>query len=201
MTVLSEEERQKVIDAAMKFKFGKLLNWVRPELLHVFGPNDLHDVDFNEDKLRKTIEKVRVEFESWPDGAIQEVADDLNATNASRYSDWSILASQEIDQFHRFGFPPIAFGFGHPSFATDFAYWGSMPKLSLHEVSTLSLGADPDSIKDEDVATLAKKKNKGAKLWSAHAGLLKHHNFFFAILPRYPMGISSGGCSKHQAVD
>ena len=178
MTVLGREERRKIIDAVMERKFGELLNWVRPVLLHEFGPNNLDDAEFFENKLRQTIENVRSEFEDMPHESIQSIADDLSEPTRIETNDWSALAMKEIDRLHRFKLHPIAFGFGHPHFATDFAYWGSMPKLSLHEVTTLSLGADPASLKEEDVDRLAKKHKEGVQLWAAHVSLLKYGEFF-----------------------
>ena len=178
MTALGKDERQKVIEAAMERKFGKLLNWMRPEMLHQFGPNNLDDVDFFEKRLRETKDKVRNELESWPDAVIQSMADDLSEPTRIEKSDWSALAAKEINQLHRVQLPPIAFGFGHPYFATDFDYWGTMPELSLHEVSALSVGADPEAITDDDVAMLTKRQKKGVKLWSAHVCLLRYREFF-----------------------
>lgn len=178
MTVLGTEERQRIINKAMAHRFGELLDWVRPELLHEFGPNDLDEVGFFEVELRKTIEKVTSEFENSTDEAIQAIALGLSEPTKIEKSGWSVLAEKKIEELRRYQPPPIAYGFGHPKYATDFAYWGSMPKLSLIEVSMLSLGADPEAISEETVANLAERHKKGQQLWSAHIGLLRNREFF-----------------------
>lgn len=178
MTGLSQNERQEIIQAALKWQFGELLDWERPKLWHEFGPNDLVDVERFEYKLRETIDRVRSELDKLVDVLLQDIKDDLDDTTRIVNSNWTSIAATEIDRLHRTKFPPIAFGFGHPNFATDFVYWCSMPKLSLHEVTMLSVGADPDSIKEDDVTRLAQKHEKGVKLWSAHICLLKYKEFF-----------------------
>jgi hypothetical protein len=87
-------------------------------------------------------------------------------------SDVAAILADRISRLHRFIPPPVADGFGNPSYTAKFDHWARMPRLSLHEVSRLSLGADPNCMKDHKFAELKKTQEREKSLWSAHASFL-----------------------------
>jgi len=137
---LNAEERASIIAKAMDRSFGELLVWKRPVLAHSFGENDLGQIDIFEAALEKTRVDVAFAYEQMSnDDLIQmdlELSDNFRISENNR----AALSVKEIERLRRFVPLPIAYGFGHPAFAAKFEYWARMPRLSLHEVSLLSLG-------------------------------------------------------------
>jgi hypothetical protein len=178
MPKLSSEDRDAIIDAVIRRKFGKLLEWVRPTLLHTFGPNNLEVADQYEAKLRLAKDRVFNTLSAWSDEEIQKVGDELKDVSRIEESAWGAIAASTIDELFRHPPKPVVFGFGHPSFKADFAYWGSMPTLTIYEAVALSVGADPAAFTEEKITELLQLHSKGGKLWASLAFLIKQFEIF-----------------------
>lgn len=178
MTPLSEDEKLLKINQIMQRKFGSLLQWERPILSHEFGPNNLSDVTIFERKLVETKALVFTELVGLSDIKIMEVASELSDTPSQRGKRWisdhdlSMKALSQIIPYK------IDFGFGHPKFAVDFEYWGKMGKLSIYEVTALTLGANPEVVNEDKVKKLKHIKSKGGQLKNADGFLLKQFEIF-----------------------
>ncbi|AML53325.1 hypothetical protein [Falsihalocynthiibacter arcticus] len=175
MSSLSEDDKSAIISQIMQRKFGKLLDWKRPILLHTFGPNNLDSVDSFEKKLDETRALVLNALEQFSDQDIENIAVDFSDPYTIKSSEWSALHSGEIGRLTKRVPRAIAYGFGHPSFAVDFEYWGRMGKLSLHEFTLVSIGANPKSIDDRKIIDLRDSQKKGIKLFSAYEFLLQQY--------------------------
>jgi len=105
MTSLPAEERSSIIAQIMKKKFGALLDWERPILLHTFGLNDLDRVDLFERKLKETRTQVLNTLEQFQDEAIREIGTEFSDAYRISASEWSALLARAIDQLDR-GIPP-----------------------------------------------------------------------------------------------
>jgi hypothetical protein len=175
---LNAEERASIIAKAMDRSFGELLVWKRPVLAHSFGENDLGQIDIFEAALEKIRADVVFAYEQMSnDDLIQmdlELSDNFRISENNR----AALSVKEIERLRRFVPLPIAYGFGHPAFAAKFEHWARMPRLSLHEVALLSLGADPSCMRDDKFADLKKTRDSGKPLWAAHASFLEQREIF-----------------------
>lgn len=171
-------DRDAVIAQAMRKKFGKLLDWEPPKLNHTFGQNDVAEgVEF-ETKLNEVKTEVLDHFAAMPDNEIGELSSYLIDPNRIDNPKWLALSAQLINQLRKHIPPPIAYGFGHPKFAVNFKHWGRMPKLSLHEVTLLSVGANPKSVDSTTITKLQESQKNGKPLWGAHEFLLEQHEVF-----------------------
>jgi hypothetical protein len=190
---LTADERTAIISKAMDKNFGDLLTWERPVLAHTFGENDLDQVDVFVKNLIETRSEVLVALEIMPDDDLnviqRELEDDFRLSERNR----AAISGERIRRLRRVCPPPIAFGFGHPSFTAKFDHWARMPRLSLHEVSLLSLGADPSCMKNDKFAELKKTLERGKSLWAAHASFLEQREIFSRCFDHTGFGYASEG--------
>lgn len=176
--LLTSDQRASIIASAMERKFGNLLNWKRPDLAHTFGANNLDQVKLFEKSLSEVRNEVVVALEQMPDDSLSDFQSMIADHFRIAASDVDALSAKRIDRLHQSIPPPVAYGFGHPSYTARFNYWASMPRLSLHEASLLSLGADPSCMKDDKFAELQKTLERGKSLWAAHASFLEQREIF-----------------------
>lgn len=170
--------RSTTIEAAMRTKFGSLSDWKRPKLAHTFGSNDLGFVDEFEKRLDGTRRRVQTALEAMSDDELRDIHDELSEPLSIRESQWGSLEAREISLLHTARPSAIEYGFGHPNLTADFEYWARMPKLSLHEVSVLSVGGDPRKVTEQYVEGRLRKKNEKKRLWAADEFLLQQRNIF-----------------------
>jgi len=175
---LDAEERASIIAQMMKKKFGTLLDWQREVLVHDFGSNNLDQVDRFEGSLAEIIEFVQNAFEQMSDKALETAGAQLADPRIIKESDWGSLLTKRIAKAHRAVPSPIVYGFGHPKYIANFAHWARMPELSLHEVTSLSLGADPRHIGEEDWIELKNLQDDNNTLWAAHRSFLEQRDIF-----------------------
>ena len=173
-----KEIRKAKIEQIIAKSFKELQNWRRPDLIHTFGVNDFQRIDNFEASLSKLKNEVQEYLEQATDEdlsrIITEIEDRFRLSDQSR----TTLQTTKIER-HRQVVPPIiAYGFGHPSLSAKFEHWARMPKLSLDEVSALSLGADPRKVTGDTIADLKRKIDAGKFLWSAENALLEQHEIF-----------------------
>jgi hypothetical protein len=141
-------------------------------------------------------DEVIVALERMSDDSLSDFQSMIS--NGSRISESSVgaISADRISRLHRFIPPPVAYGFGHPSYTARFNHWARMPRLSLHEVSLLSLGADPSRIKDDKFAELKKTLGKGKSLWAAHASFLEQREIFSRCFQHTGFGYASEGIAR-----
>jgi hypothetical protein len=175
---LTADERTAIISKAMDWNFGDLLTWERPVLAHTFGENDLGQVDVFVKDLIETRSEVLAALELMPDDDLNGIQLELEDAFRISVRNRAAISGERIRRLRRVCPPPIAFGFGHPSFTAKFDHWAKMPKLTLHEVSLLSLGADPSQIGKEDWIELQKLQEGNETLWAAHRSFLEHRDIF-----------------------
>jgi hypothetical protein len=193
---LTPEERASIIALEMERKFGNLLIWERPDLAHTFGANNLDQVDFFEKSLSEARDEVIVELERMSDDSLNDFQSMIS--NGSRISESNLgeISADRINRLHRLIPPPIAYGFGHPSCTARFDHWAKMPRLSLHEVSLLSLGADPSCMKDGKFAELKKALERGKSLWAAQASFLEQREIFGRCFRHTGIGYASENIAR-----
>jgi len=143
MTELSPEDRAAIVQEALRFKFGRLLEWARPTILHPFGPNNLLVVDEYETRLEYTKKVVVDALSEWADEKLLKLSGSLKERRRLADEEWNALGNPAIQELFSLQPGPLAYGFGHPSLKADFEYWGKMPKLTIYETVALSVGADP----------------------------------------------------------
>jgi hypothetical protein len=193
---LTPDERASIIALAIERKFGNLLDWKRPELVHEFGANNLDTVEQFEKKLSETRCEVMVALEYISDDSLNNFYSMSSDGSRISESDVEAISADKISQLHRFVLPPIAYGFGHPTLAAKFDHWARMPRLTLHEVSLLTLGADPRCMKDDKFAELKKTQGKGKSLWAAHASFLEQREIFSRCFHHTGFGYASEGIAR-----
>lgn len=162
----------------MRRKFGRLMEWARPTLVHTFGPNDLDVVQKYETRLEVTKNLVSEALTQWSDEKIAHLGAQLK--NGSQFEDdeWKTLGDPAIGELSRHPLQPIVYGFGHPSFKADFDYWGKMPELTIYEASALSVGADPAAFTEDRINSIRELESKGGNPWSALGFLAKRFEIF-----------------------
>lgn len=190
---LTPDERASIFALAMERKFGKLLIWKRPDLAHTFGANNLDQVEYFEKNLCEARDEVIGALEHMSDDSLNDFQSMILDGSRISESDVGAISAVRIGRLHRFILPPIAYGFGHPSYTAKFDHWARMPQLSLHEVSLLSLGADPSCMKDDKFAELKKTLERGKSLWAAHASFLEQREIFSRCFRHTGYGYASEG--------
>ena len=174
-------DKHEIAERALSRKYSNIWTWHPTEILMPHGPDDMPRVlKFNEDLQRAKslcIEALLALDE--PDfrriaafAAGSDIASDLN---------WHALLPVDLNVLKRRLPPRIAYGFGHPAFAPDYQYWSSMPKLSLHEATLLSVGAKPDFITRQELNQIA--AGQMPIRWAALAYLAQRYRELFRIFP------------------
>jgi hypothetical protein len=190
---LTPGERASIIAQAMERKFGNLLTWKRPDLAHTHGANNLDQVEHFEKNLGEARDEVIVALEHMSDDSLNDFRFMISDSSRISESDVGAISADRISRLHRFIPPPVAYGFGHPSYTAKFDHWARMPRLSLHEVSLLSLGADPSCMKNDKFAELKKTLERGKPLWAAHASFLDQREIFSRCFHHNGFGYASEG--------
>jgi hypothetical protein len=175
---LSDRERSSIIDAVMIRKLGDLSNWMHPKLAHTFGANDIDSVEDFEKRLGEMIQRLNAAFEAMTDDELNEIGDHLSDPMRISESNWGAMDSVALNLLHKNLPPSIAFGFGHPDFSADFTYWGCMPNLTLHELTALSVGADPRKITEKYIEKRLELSKRNRPLWSADTLLVQQREIF-----------------------
>lgn len=175
---LDAEERSRIIEGAMRVKFGAYYDWKRPELAHDYGANNFEYVRKFEENLASLLNAVRAAFEAMSDERLSKVRAELADPKGNSGKEWMQLESNRIALLPKAKPNPIEFGYGHPALAADFAYWSVMPELSLYEVTALSLGADPRKVTKEYIEKRMRTANEKKRLWSADERLLEQREIF-----------------------
>lgn len=147
-------------------------------MTHTFGANDLNQVAIFEKNLKEVHNEVLAALKQMTDDDLS----DFHAISSSNYqvreSALGAISAVRIERSQKVSPPPIAFGFGHPSFAAKFDHWARMPKLSLHEVTLLSLGADPSCMNDQSYSELRQLRDRGRNLHAAYTSFLEKREIF-----------------------
>ena len=174
-------DKHEIAERALSHKFSNIWTWQPTEIPLPHGPDDMPRVlRFNANLQRAKslcIEALLALHE--PDfGKIAEfaagsdIATDLN---------WHALLPVDLYVLERRLPPPIAYGFGHPNFTPDYQYWSSMPRLSLHEATLLSVGAKPEFMTRHELSQLA--AGQMPIRWAALTYLVQRYQELFRIFP------------------
>lgn len=189
---LSANERSRIIEEALRIKFKTFYRWKRPQLAHEYGANNLEYVEIFEKKLASLLESVKIELEAMSD-------DELSDFRGNSDKSWTDQDRRRISRLQASEPPPITFGYGHPKLAADFSYWRLMPRLSLFEVTALSLGADPRIVTQDYLETKARNLSSKKKLWAADKRLLEQKEVFSRYFRHTGWGYGSEAISSVKA--
>ena len=175
--LLSQEERNSIVDSALRGQFGSLWEREKPSLRDAIGPNDLEYVARFERALGDFQVAVKNDLEGLDDETLIGIRDyhpdPLEIEAVPWLKHLKTRPHRILAEFP----PPIAYGFGHPAFQADFEHWLKMPWLNSHEALMLSVGAEPNSISVEDIKALEYQAS-GNGLWAAQEFLLKRLELF-----------------------
>lgn len=176
---MTSKERHQIVQNTLSREYPELWEWVRPDLKEAIGPNDLDHVDGFEQELLSAKADAVDALLSLPG----EVLEAVSSPNDDRFRidlpSWQEHIGPTLRRLSRGIPPPIAYGFGHPEFATDFTYWAQMPSLTFHEALLVSVGANPDTMPLDDLRDLQSKgKRKRLPLFTAQEFLLKRYELF-----------------------
>jgi len=161
-----------------------------------FGANNLNQVEDFETNLREVRNEVFVALEQMPDKSLSDFRSMIADSFRIDESDVDAISAKKIDRLDRSIPPPVAYGFGHPSYTARFGFWAKMPRLSLHEVSLLSIGADPSCMKDDKFSEFQKTLDRGKSLWAAHASFLEQREIFSRCFHFTGFGYAPEGISQ-----
>lgn len=175
---LTPYERASIITRAIEWKFGQLLAWERPDLAHTFGANDLDLIEEFEKRLANKIDKVRFALGQTSDTDLVKFQSKIADRIRFSERDLAAFSMDQVNEIRHSVPPPIAYGFGHPVFAAKFCHWSRMPELTLHEVSFLSLGANPTCMKDSKFTDMQRTVDNGEPLFAAYTSLLEQREIF-----------------------
>ncbi|MEP6018212.1 MAG: hypothetical protein ABJ251_06985 [Paracoccaceae bacterium] len=176
MTELSEEARRALIGELLEKKIGNCLHWQKPKAGYCVGPSNLAVYDKFLATRDSLVERAVAELQVLTDQQLGTIKSPQIENDDALIGWWALFLRYEIPNVSTDLPPPLAFGFGHPSFQADFNYWAQMATLSLEEFLALSVGADPGQITEQRIASWTPKKfqqNPPKKLWPAQAFLLK----------------------------
>ena len=180
MTELSDEARRALINDALEKKFGSLLNWQRPIAGYCVGPSDPAIYDVFVERRDSLVEQATSDLMHLSDQELLAIKSPQSEEDKVHSNWWRGYLRYDLPSAP----PPMAFGFGHPSFKPDFGYWAQMPEFSLYELLVLSVGADPENITESEIEDWKRPKSRHhspKKIWPAQVYLLKR----FEQLRRY----------------
>lgn len=171
---MTSKERQQIVQDALSREYSELWQWARPDLQEAIGPDDLDHVNRFEQELLVVKADAIDALLSLPDEELEAIS----SSNEDRFRiglpSWQDHIGPTLRRLSRGIPPPIAYGFGHPDFATDFIYWAQMPNLSFHEALMVSVGVEPASLTFDDLSVLQTKRiEKNIPLFAAQEFLLK----------------------------
>ncbi|WP_189412261.1 hypothetical protein [Neogemmobacter tilapiae] len=135
-----EIARQKLL----KNKLGELFAWQAPAVVKSVGPFDPAVFEKFKQDCRAIEDVCRAQLSELTDSEI-EILLTRKASEELICREWGNF--QETPIYHLQRRIPIwyAGGFGHPDHVADFVYWAKMPRFSVHEISCLSVGIEPDT--------------------------------------------------------
>jgi hypothetical protein len=184
---LSESEHQSaeaIADDLLAQAFPDLWGWERPTLNEAIGPNNLDDVEAFERKRTSFMAAAKQALASKSEDDIAAARqDEADLIRGARSVIRDLLGDDIMRTMPRVP-PPLAYGFGHPSFATDFTYWSQMTNLDLHEALMVSLGMEPSSLGEPTIEKweMAKEKN-GDSYWRSAEFILRRRALFKRFFP------------------
>ena len=185
--MLTPDERSSIIEAALGSKFRDLWEWEEPILGPSVAPNDIGIVVDFRNRLIRFQASSRQDLHALSDEVMESIRDDEADRLLINECSWLKYLVSTEGSLQRAVPPPIAFGFGHPKYPADFAYWRQMPNFSFHEALMLSVGVEPRLITEDEVAKLAKEPKK-EKLWAAYRFLLDRREIFTRVFHRTNWG-------------
>jgi hypothetical protein len=191
---LSESEHQSaevIADDLLTQAFPDLWGWERPTLNEAIGPNNLDDVEAFERKRTSFMAAAKQALASKSEDDIAAARqDEADLIRGARSIIRDLLGDDIMRTMPRIP-PPLAYGFGHPSFATDFIYWSQMSELRLHEAVMVSVGVDPEAIDEDRVRKWEKERDKAGReagYFRAVEFLLRRRKLMYRAFPSWIEG-------------
>lgn len=183
---MTDDERHEIVVAALAAEYRTIWEWEPTPIMVSFGPNNIGQIE----KFARDVRAMRQAnvdaLKCLPEDELLKIkAFKREPTNMSIWPWGKFLPESPIHYINTIP-DPLAYGFGHPSFAPDFDYWSLMPQLSLLEATLLSVGAEPEFMSSDNLYKLKKERPK--KLWAALKFLIKRHDLLFRVFPTGPMG-------------
>ena len=173
------------LQAILERKFGSLLSWQVPKIEKTVGPYQ-PEVFLNYGAKRDALVlKARDVLSNYSDQDILILCDEQMPDSEDLRQGWNDFLRFEVSSLQSRKPRWFQGGFGHPDYVADFEYWGQMERFSLHEALLLSIGVDPEHLK-EDWVWGAKKRMKQERLIAPIEYLVKRHEQFLRKYPRGP---------------
>lgn len=139
----NESELGLYFQTLLQDKFGKLLDWKKPQIQKTVGPFHPEIFDKFDQRRLLIISECKRVLIAFSDTDVAILANkDLPDDHAKREI-WNNLLHTEIRKLHRDVPAWLAAGFGHSSYEADFEYWGQMATYDLREALILSVGVEP----------------------------------------------------------
>lgn len=143
-------------------KLVELLEWRRPQIFETVGPFDPSAFDRYDAQRRKIAEDCATQVSIYTDTEIEILIDSAYVDEIKIREQWSGFRQREIERLIKSVPPWYAGGFGHPDYAANFEYWCKMPRLSIPEVLSLSVGINPGYFDAKKISELKEDPRKAS---------------------------------------
>ena len=174
-------DKHEIAERALSRKFSTIWTWHPTEILLPHGPDDMPRVLAFNEELHSAKSRCIEALLRLDEPGFEKIAEFAAGADLASDLNWHALLPVDLNVFKRHLPPRIAYGFGHPAFTPDYQYWSSMPKLSLHEATLLSVGAKPDFMTRHELSQLV--SGQMPIRWAALAYLTQRYQELFRIFP------------------
>jgi hypothetical protein len=165
------------IEKLLKAKFGRLYEWVKPDIQKTVGPYAPEVFDQFEARRLELIENCRVFLTEIAPTDLAILYHSASDDPHEKRQAWESFLELEINELTRQVPSWLAGGFGHPDYVADFDYWGKMENYTLHESLLLSVGVEPKHFDEKRLARYIKEVDQKS-YYPAIEFLIMRHEIF-----------------------
>lgn len=183
MSEIDESTRTSYLNKLLDDKLGPFRFWTPPEIADYVGPRDLSAFDDFDTYRLKIVEACETKLDQFSDEQIMILITHSIEDPEEVNNEWTGWLKAEIFALNKRMPSWLSVGFGHPTFEADFAYWGLMEKLSLHEALLLSVGIEPKHFNESRLSKALSDRNPEL-LFPTVQFLIKRHTVFCRKYPR-----------------
>jgi hypothetical protein len=137
-------------------KFGKFLDWKVPNVVPTVGPFDMSPFRDFETELLTVIGRCKDRLRLYSDAQIDTLIELQPGTVTGLKSEWSSFQLNEVHWLTKHQPLWFAGGFGHPDHVADFDHWAKMPRFTIEELTSLSIGVEPENFTKKKLAEIQK---------------------------------------------
>lgn len=145
MSEPTPNDRDSLVQKLLKRKLGVYATWTKPAVSRTVGPFDMSPFERFALARQVVADACSVKLNTYSDDDLMILCND-DAARSSRpplYTEWNRFQNDELLRINSQEPPWYAAGFGHPKHVADLDYWGKTGRLSVAELTCLSIGIEP----------------------------------------------------------